>query len=90
MNIVTTCCVVFKQDFLETVQIQPGFSYFELQSSTKQEYQSYCTWLLSPRFPVDLIPPMKDLIRYLNVKDKQSQRGGECFEKSTVRRTMNA
>ena len=33
---------------------------------------------------------MKDLIRYLNVKDKQSQRGGECFEKSTVRRTMNA
>ena len=67
-----------------------GFSYLELQSSTKMEHQSYCTWLLSQRHRVDLTPQVKDLIRYLFVKSEYSRVDGDCFEDSTVRRSMKA
>ena len=67
-----------------------GMSYFEISSSTKQVHQSYCTWLVSQRFRVDLTPPMKDLIRYLHVKNQMSQPEDGCFDGSTVRRTMKA
>eukprot|EP00435_Cladocopium_sp_Y103_P020366 s2280_g4.t7 len=60
-----------------------GFSYEELQASTRQEHQSYCTWLISQRFRVDLTPAIKDLIRYLYVKIEHNRGEEKFFEGST-------
>ena len=63
-----------------------GFTYGELFSSPHQTHRSYVSWLLTQRHRVDLTAPMKDLIRYLNVRSEATGSGEECFEGSTVRR----
>ena len=61
------------------------FSYAEITSSIRQEHTSYCAWMLSQKCRVDLTPPIKDFVRYLNAKSLIDQTG-DCFEGSTVRR----
>eukprot|EP00435_Cladocopium_sp_Y103_P026481 s4004_g6.t1 len=40
-----------------------GFAYEDLASSSQAAHLSYCNWLLTQKFRVDLTPPIKDLIR---------------------------
>ena len=64
-----------------------GFSYQELYSSSRQEHQSYCNWLMSQKHRVDLTAPFKDFVRYLMVVS-QDDGDSVCFEDSSVRRQM--
>ena len=67
-----------------------GMSYMELSASGSQAHQSYCAWLLTQKFRVDLTSPMKDFVRYLMVREAQTPGGGACFEGSTVPRKLKS
>ena len=65
-----------------------GFAYEELASSTKAPHAAYCNWLLTQKFRLDLTAPIKDLIRFLVVRQAMKHPMEECFEGTTLRRRM--
>eukprot|EP00435_Cladocopium_sp_Y103_P075218 s4_g55.t1 len=64
------------------------FSYEEIYASEKNEHRAYCNWMLNQKCRIDLTPPVKDFVRYLNVRFQGVDAGGPCFEGSTIRRQM--
>ena len=65
-----------------------GFTYQNLYSSPHQAHSSYVSWLITQKHRVDLTAPMKDFVRYLVARSKESGPSGECFEGSSVRREV--